>query len=65
MQFEMKCKKCKTGRIFVDRVFSEKDHVELYCLQCGERKMVNKKKNAFARLIYSLETAYTNASSVK
>lgn len=37
----MKCGKCK-GRVFVDRVFSQKLHVELFCIMCGKRWMINK-----------------------
>jgi hypothetical protein len=29
----MTCKKCG-GRVFVDRVFSQKLHVELFCIMC-------------------------------
>lgn len=31
------CKKCK-GRMFVDRIHSNIDHIETYCIKCGERK---------------------------
>jgi RNase P subunit RPR2 len=32
------CKKCK-GKIFVDRVHSAHDHLEIFCIICGYRKM--------------------------
>jgi predicted nucleic-acid-binding Zn-ribbon protein len=32
------CKKC-SGKMFVDRVFLSYDHIELYCLKCGQREM--------------------------
>jgi hypothetical protein len=32
------CYKCK-GRIFVDRSESSIDHLEVYCLMCGMRKI--------------------------
>lgn len=50
----MNCKKCG-GRIFVDRLLSEKMHVELACLLCGKRWMLNKEKNGLARWLYRLE----------
>ncbi len=31
------CKKCK-GRIFVDRQYSSAQHMETYCMGCGQRK---------------------------
>jgi hypothetical protein len=34
----IKCKKCK-GKVFVDRVFSERDHLETFCINCGKRDM--------------------------
>jgi hypothetical protein len=44
----MTCTKCK-GRVFVDRVFSQKLHVELFCILCGRRWMINKDTSAFGR----------------
>lgn len=44
----MFCKKCN-GRVFVDRVFSQKLHVELFCIMCGKRWMINKDTNALGR----------------
>lgn len=44
----MWCKKC-SGRVFVDRVFSQKLHAELFCILCGRRWMVNKETNALGR----------------
>ena len=41
----MHCRKCG-GRVFVDRVFSQKLHVELFCIMCGKRWMINKDRNA-------------------
>jgi hypothetical protein len=42
----MFCRKC-AGRVFVDQVFSENNHTELFCIQCGKRWMVSKDKGAF------------------
>ena len=44
----MKCQRCK-GRVFIDRVFSQKLHIELFCILCGKRWMINKELNAFAK----------------
>ena len=44
----MWCKKCN-GRVFIDRVFSQKLHAELFCILCGRRWMVNKETNALGR----------------
>lgn len=33
------CNKCK-GKIFVDRVFTTPEYLELYCLLCGKREMI-------------------------
>lgn len=44
----MWCGKCK-GRVFVDRVFSQKLHIELFCIMCGKRWMINKETSAFGR----------------
>lgn len=44
----MHCRRCG-GRVFVDRVFSQKLHMELYCLLCGRRWMVNKETSSFGR----------------
>jgi hypothetical protein len=42
----MYCKRC-AGRVFLDQVFSEHSHVELFCIQCGKRWMIDKTKGAF------------------
>jgi hypothetical protein len=44
----MWCKKCN-GRVFVDRVFSQKLHVELFCMLCGKRWMINKETSRFGK----------------
>ena len=42
----MYCKTCN-GRVFIDRVYSQKMRVELYCLLCGRRWMIRKDGNIF------------------
>jgi hypothetical protein len=50
----MHCKKCG-GRVFVDRVFSQKLHIELFCILCGKRWMLNKDRNALGRWLEQKE----------
>jgi len=50
----MKCGKCK-GRVFVDRVFSQKLHIELFCMMCGKRWMVNKDTSPLGRWLEQAE----------
>lgn len=38
------CKKCK-GKIFVDRCHSASDHLELFCILCGDRRMYHPPSN--------------------
>lgn len=50
----MFCSKC-SGRVFVDRVFSQKLHVELFCIMCGKRWMINKDTSALGRWLEQKE----------
>lgn len=50
----MWCKKCQ-GRVFIDRVFSQKLRIELYCLACGKRWFVKKDGNAFGQWLNNQE----------
>ena len=50
----MKCGKCK-GRVFVYRVFSQKLHVELFCMMCGKRWMINKDTSALGKWLEKSE----------
>ena len=50
----MFCGKC-SGRVFVDRVFSQKLHVELFCIMCGKRWMINKDTSALGRWLEQVE----------
>lgn len=59
----MNCKRCN-GRVFVDRIFSERKHVELFCIICGKRWMLDKEKNGFAAWLLQVETAHANAVTV-
>jgi DNA-directed RNA polymerase subunit RPC12/RpoP len=37
----MKCRKC-SGRVFLDRVFSDNANYEVYCVMCGDRRFISK-----------------------
>jgi DNA-directed RNA polymerase subunit RPC12/RpoP len=43
------------GRVFIDRVFSDKTHLELACIECGERWMLDKAKNKLAKWLVARE----------
>lgn len=38
----MNCERCKTGRLFLDRVFTDNTSFEVACLHCGDRKFISK-----------------------
>lgn len=59
----MTCQKCQ-GRVFVDRVFSQKLHMELFCIMCGKRWMVNKDTNAFGRWLEQKDREYAKDLSI-
>jgi len=56
----MKC----NGRVFIDRVFSERRHIELFCIQCGSRWMLDK-KNKFAAWLWEMEKRHAITSIAK
>ncbi|WXW92564.1 DNA binding protein [Streptomyces phage Enygma] len=47
------------GRVFIDRVFSEKNHLELACIECGARWMLDKTKNKLAAWLIAREKNYS------
>lgn len=59
----MTCRKCD-GRVFVDRVFSQKLHMELFCIMCGKRWMVNKDTSAFGRWLEQKDREYAKDLSI-
>lgn len=59
----MRCAKCN-GRVFIDRVFSQKLHMELYCVMCGKRWMINKETSAFGRWLDLVEEDYKKSFSI-
>jgi hypothetical protein len=59
----MKCNKCQ-GRVFVDRVFSQKLHVELFCMMCGKRWMINKDTSPLGKWIEKRESSQLKAFGI-
>jgi predicted nucleic-acid-binding Zn-ribbon protein len=59
----MKCSKCQ-GRVFVDRVFSQKLHVELFCMMCGKRWMINKDTSALGKWLEKRENIQLKAFGI-
>ena len=59
----MWCAQCG-GRVFVDRVFSQKLHMELFCIMCGKRWMVNKETSVFGKWLDIKETENRKAYSI-
>jgi hypothetical protein len=59
----MWCKKCN-GRVFVDRVFSQKLHTELFCVMCGKRWMINKETSALGKWLEEKDRLLRKSSSI-
>ena len=59
----MWCGKCN-GRVCVDRVFSQKLHMELFCIMCGRRWMINKETSKFGKWLDEKETANQKAYGI-
>lgn len=59
----MTCGKCK-GRVFVDRVFSQKLHIELFCVMCGKRWMLNRETNRFAKWLDQRDNEHAKSLSI-
>jgi DNA-directed RNA polymerase subunit RPC12/RpoP len=59
----MSCDKC-SGRVFVDRVFSQKLHIELFCIMCGKRWMLNKDTNRLGKWLEQREMSHLKNLSI-
>ena len=59
----LKCKKC-SGRVFVDRVYSQNLRVEFFCIMCGKRWMVKKDLNRFATWVAKQEAIVQHAYGI-
>lgn len=55
----LNCKRCR-GRMFVDRVFTNVDHLEIFCINCGYRKIFHppSKFGALAQWLNKMEIAF-------
>lgn len=60
MMFCMKC----SGRVFIDRVFSQKLHTELFCIMCGKRWMINKETSRFGKWLERKEREHEKSFSI-
>ena len=58
----MHCKRCG-GRVFVDRVFSQKLHMELFCILCGRRWMISKYMNKFGQRLDEIDNEHAKSYS--
>ncbi len=50
--------------MFVDRVFSQKLHVELFCVMCGKRWMINKETSALGKWLERKDNEHAKAFSI-
>ena len=60
---KMICKKCG-GLVFIDRVFSQKLHMEMFCIMCGKRWMINKDTSPLGKWLEKLEKAKEKSLSI-
>ena len=58
----MTCMKCES-RVFFDRIYSDPNRAELFCMGCGKRWMI-KKDNPFAAWLLKLNEAFEKATAV-
>lgn len=59
----MWCQRCG-GRVFIDRVFSQKLHIELFCIMCGRRWMLNKDTNRLGRWLEQRDEQHRKSSYI-
>ena len=59
----MRCQRC-SGRVFIDRVFSQKLHIELFCILCGRRWMINRELNRFGKWLDQKETRHKKSFGI-
>jgi DNA-directed RNA polymerase subunit RPC12/RpoP len=53
MRAKLNCSKC-SGRVFLDRAYSNYGHVELFCLRCGKRWEAHK-DSPVAKILNKIE----------
>lgn len=59
----MHCKSCG-GRTFIDRVFSQKMRIELFCIMCGKRWVIKKDGNVFGEWLVNQEKKLAKRSCI-
>lgn len=59
----MHCKRCG-GRVFVDRVFSQYLHMELFCILCGRRWFINKETSRLGKWLERKDKEYARNYSI-
>ena len=59
----MTCKKCN-GRVFVDRAYSQNLRIELFCIMCGKRWIVNKELNRLGAWVEKQEATVRHAYGI-
>jgi hypothetical protein len=59
----MWCQRCN-GRVFIDRVFSQKLHIELFCILCGRRWMINKDTSPLGKWLEKRDKELNKALSI-
>ena len=59
----MWCQKC-SGRVFIDRVFSQKLHMELFCIMCGTRWMIDKETSRLGKWLKAKEKEHEKSFSI-
>lgn len=56
---KMVCRKC-SGRMFLDRVFTDNRNYETFCIMCGDRQFVSK-NSELGQWLTRMETARLKA----
>lgn len=51
------------GRVLVDRAFSNENWLELACIECGKRWLLDALSNALARTLVRKELRFVNAGN--
>jgi hypothetical protein len=59
----IQCNKCK-GRVFIDRVYSQRMHIELFCIMCGKRWVMNKVNSGLGRWIQQKEIEHQKSFGI-
>lgn len=58
----IRCPKCK-GRMFVDRALVSYEHLEIYCMSCGTRKIYVNPQSQNKRIKWIMEMEIARAKT--